>query len=139
VIGWDGQRLAMVLAVLEARCGLQFSGSDIFLNIAGGIRVSEPAADLAVAAALISSLTGDPLPAEAVFFGEVGLAGEIRQVSQPDVRLKEASKLGFTRAVIPVLKKKAPGDIRTSEIKTLQDLVDMFAAQDNRVRYAAAG
>ncbi len=137
VIGWDSGRLAMVLAVLEARCGLAFSGSDIFLNIAGGIRVTEPAADLAVAAALISSLTGEPLPAEAVFFGEIGLAGEIRQVSQPDVRLKESSKLGFERAIVPGLKKKGPSGIRTDEIKSLRDLVDMFAAPDHAVRCAA--
>ncbi|MCB9990488.1 MAG: DNA repair protein RadA [Rhodospirillales bacterium] len=134
VIGWDSGRLAMVLAVLEARCGLQFSGSDIFLNIAGGIRISEPAADLAVAAALISSLSGEPLPAEAVFFGEIGLAGEIRQISQPDVRLKEAAKLGFEKAIVPALKKKGTGGMQVSEIKNLRDLVDMFAAHDTQVR-----
>mgnify|MGYP002713184249 CR=1 FL=1 len=134
VIGWDSGRLAMVLAVLEARCGLQFSGCDIFLNIAGGIRVSEPAADLAVAAALISSLSGEPLPAEAVFFGEIGLAGEVRQVSQPDVRLKESAKLGFETAIVPVLKKKSAGGMQVREIKTLRDLVDMFAAQETPVR-----
>lgn len=86
-------RLAMVLAVLEARCGVVLSGSDIFLNIAGGIRISEPAADLAVAAALLSSQSNIPVPGNTVFFGEVGLAGEIRAVSQPDVRLKAASSV----------------------------------------------
>ncbi len=101
VIGWDSNRLAMILAVLEARCGLILSGSDIFLNVAGGIRISEPAADLAVAAALISSHTGRPVPQEAVFFGEIGLSGEIRTVAQPDLRLKESSKLGFKQAFMP--------------------------------------
>lgn len=101
VIGWDQGRLAMITAVLEARCGLQLSGCDIYLNIAGGLRIAEPAADLAVAAALISSLTDVSVPAEMVFFGEVGLAGEIRPVAQPDLRLKEAAKLGFTQAITP--------------------------------------
>lgn len=97
VVGWDANRLAMVLAVLESRCGLQFSGSDIFLNIAGGIRIGEPAADLAVAAALISALTGTPAPADMVFFGEVGLGGEVRQVAQPDVRLKNRASSASAR------------------------------------------
>ncbi len=130
VIGWDSGRLSMVLAVLEARCGLAFSGAEIYLNIAGGIRINEPAADVAVAAALVSSLTGMPVPPESVFFGEIGLAGEIRQVPQPDVRLKEAGKLGFSKAVLPKRKtkddRKANAEMRLTEIATLQDLVDMF-------------
>jgi DNA repair protein RadA/Sms len=133
VIGWDGGRLSMVLAVLEARCGLQFSGAEIYLNIAGGIRIAEPAADLAVAAALISSLTGQPAPSDTVYFGEIGLAGEIRQVPQPDVRIKEAGKLGFGKAVLPRRKKPKEGEkarandgMALTEITTLQDLVDMF-------------
>jgi len=105
VIGWDPNRLAMIVAVLETRCGVQLSGCDIFLNIAGGIRIAEPAADVAVAAALMSAHSGNALPAEAVFFGEIGLAGEIRQVAQADLRIKEASKLGFKEAVIPKAKK----------------------------------
>lgn len=142
VIGWDTNRLAMVLAVLEARCGLQFSGAEIYLNIAGGIRITEPAADLAVAAALVSSLTGEPVPADTVFFGEIGLAGEIRQIPQPDVRLKEAAKLGFTRAVLPRRKKKDEAGkkgkdaLQVTEIATLQDLVDMFENPSGQVRYA---
>ena len=75
----------MICAVLETRCGVRLSGHDIFLNIAGGIRINEPAADMAVAAALISALSQEPLPAEAIFFGEIGLAGEIRQVAQSDL------------------------------------------------------
>jgi DNA repair protein RadA/Sms len=82
VVGWDGNRLAMVMAVLEARCGLQFGGNDIYLNVAGGLRVSEPAADLAVAAALASSISGRPVPADMVVFGEIGLSGEVRPVGR---------------------------------------------------------
>lgn len=133
VIGWDSNRLAMVLAVLESRCGVTLSDSDIFLNIAGGIRISEPAADLAVAAALISSQTNIPVQNNTVFFGEVGLSGEIRTVSQPDLRMKEASKLGFDHAMIPAPPKKskkgsfAPLNIR--QIDHLDDLVTFFSRQ----------
>ena len=95
--------------MFETRCGVRLSGHDIFLNIAGGIRINEPAADMAVAAALISALSQEPLPAEAIFFGEIGLAGEIRQVAQSDLRLKEASKLGFKDAIVPVIKNKKDG------------------------------
>lgn len=135
VIGWDSNRLAMVLAVLETRCGVTLSSSDIFLNIAGGIRISEPAADLAVAAALLSSQSNIPVPGNTVFFGEVGLAGEIRSVSQPDVRLKEAAKLGFDRCVIPQrpAKKNAKvasiDGIKIEEIPHLEDLVRQFSAK----------
>lgn len=135
VIGWDSNRLAMVLAVLETRCGVTLSSSDIFLNIAGGIRISEPAADLAVAAALLSSQSNIPVPGNTVFFGEIGLAGEIRSVSQPDVRLKEAAKLGFDRSVIPqrpVKKNAKPASIeglKIEEIPHLEDLVRQFSAK----------
>lgn len=101
VVGWDSARLAMVLAVLEARCGIAFSGRDVYLSVAGGLRISEPAADLAAAAALLSSLADVPLPAETVILGEIGLSGEIRPVNQTDVRLNEAAKLGFTGAWTP--------------------------------------
>ncbi|MDE7546474.1 DNA repair protein RadA [Acetobacter fabarum] len=101
VVGWDSGRLAMLLAVLETRCGLKLSGMDVYLNVAGGLRVVEPAADLAVAAALVSAASGAPTSPGAVYFGEVGLSGEVRQVSQADARLKEAAKLGFTQAVLP--------------------------------------
>lgn len=135
VIGWDSNRLAMVLAVLEARCGVTLSGSDIFLNIAGGIRISEPAADLAVAAALISSQTGVPVPPNSVFFGEVGLSGEIRAVAQPDLRVKEAEKLGFKQAVMPARPKRqaaaragAPAHaIHVREIQHLEDVVTLLS------------
>lgn len=132
VLGWDPNRLAMIVAVLEARCGISISGHDIFLNIAGGIRINEPAADLAVAAALISALSGEPLPPETVFFGEIGLAGEIRQVAQPDLRLKEASKLGFEKAVIPQSKKKGGGLEKIMDVNAIahvQDVADLYAQE----------
>lgn len=110
VLGWDHNRLAMIVAVLETRCGISLSGHDIFLNIAGGIRIAEPAADLAVAAALISALKDEALPADTVFFGEIGLAGEVRPVSQADIRLKESEKLGFKKAIIPKPGKKAENE-----------------------------
>ena len=142
VIGWDPNRLAMIVAVLETRVGVQISSCDIFLNIAGGIRISEPAADLAVAAALISALQNNPLPPETVFFGEVGLAGEIRQVAQPDLRLKEASKLGFREAIIPKIKKKGQArkvganEIRVSELDHVQMLADLFSTNSAPKAYA---
>jgi DNA repair protein RadA/Sms len=101
VVGWDHNRLAMILAVLEARCGVALSGRDIYLNVAGGLKVTEPAADLAVAAALLSSWSGIPVPRQSILFGEIGLSGEIRPVSQMENRLKEAAKLGFDQAIIP--------------------------------------
>lgn len=131
VIGWDQNRLSMILAVLEARCGLMFSGSEVYLNMAGGIRITEPAADIAVAAALISALQGRSVPAETVFFGEVGLSGEVRAVAQADQRLKEAAKLGFTEAVIAerVSSKKkitAVDGLRVQEVRHLEELIDML-------------
>ena len=91
----------MVLAVLEAHCGVRLSGHDVYLNVAGGLRIQEPAADLAAAAALVSSLANAPLPSDAVYFGEVSLSGAIRPVAQTAARLREAKKLGFARAVVP--------------------------------------
>ena len=101
VVGWDSQRLSMILAVLESRCGVSFSGMDVYLNIAGGMRISEPAADLAVAAALISARQGTSLPAHLVTFGEISLSGGLRPISQAEARLKEAKKLGFRDAFAP--------------------------------------
>ncbi len=91
----------MLLAVLEARGGLRLSATDVYLNVAGGLRVSEPAADLAVAAALVSATNDTPTSAGMVYFGEIGLSGEVRQVAQADARLKEAAKLGFEQATLP--------------------------------------
>ncbi|SEQ40978.1 DNA repair protein RadA [Thalassovita taeanensis] len=101
VVGWDGGRLAMILAVLEARCGIPFAGLDVYLNVAGGMKVSEPAADLAVAAALLSAREDVALPADTVVFGEISLSGALRPVGQTENRLKEAQKLGFTTAIAP--------------------------------------
>jgi len=101
VVGWDSGRLAMVLAVLEARCGLSFGNRDVYLNVAGGLRITEPAADLAAAAALASSALDMPLPQDCVVFGEVSLSGEVRAVSRMEMRMKEAAKLGFAQALGP--------------------------------------
>ncbi len=101
VVGWDGGRLSMILAVLEARVGISFQGLDVYLNIAGGIRISEPAADLAVAAALLSAREDAAIPPHCVVFGELSLSGALRPVAQAENRLKEARKLGFTSAIAP--------------------------------------
>jgi len=90
----------MILAVLEARCGIPFAGLDVYLNVAGGMKISEPAADLAVAAALLSAREDVALPAETVVFGELSLSGALRPASQTENRLKEAQKLGFTSAIV---------------------------------------
>ena len=129
VVGWDSGRLAMVLAVLEARCGLSFSGGEVYLNVAGGLRIGEPAADLAVAAALTSSLTGVPLPADMVVFGEISLSGEVRSVGQSDARLKEAAKLGFRSALVPAgreVVKKTRSELELKEAIELRDMVEFF-------------
>ena len=101
VVGWDSNRLAMLLAVLDARCGVSFSSHDVYLNVAGGLKITEPAGDVAAAAALLSSISGVSLPRDAVYFGEVSLSGAVRAASMMTARLKEASKLGFSSAVIP--------------------------------------
>jgi DNA repair protein RadA/Sms len=133
VVGWDSGRLAMVLAVLESRCGLAIGANDVYLNVAGGLRVSEPAADLAVAAALASSLSGIAVPPQTVVFGEIGLSGEVRAVSHTDARLKEADKLGFTRAIVPKGRGKGkgikgPSGMEIREIEHLADLLALFHA-----------
>ena len=99
VVGWDTGRLAMILAVLEARCGVGFGQKDVYLNVAGGLRISEPAADLCAALALVSALTDTPLPRDCVVFGEISLSGDVRSVSRGEGRLKEALKLGFSGAI----------------------------------------
>ena len=133
VVGWDSARLAMIIAVLEARCGISLAGNDVYLNIAGGLRIAEPAADLAVATALLSAVTDHPAPQESVVFGEIGLSGEIRAVGQTDLRLKEAAKLGFCEAILPTRPKgKKPGvptaaaALAHTEIEHLRDLVALI-------------
>jgi len=133
VVGWDGNRLAMVLAVLEARCGVQIGARDIYLNVAGGLRITEPAADLAVASALVSALTMEPVQADTVVFGEIGLSGEVRPVSQADARLKEAAKLGFAAALTPPRRGRAgergtESGLAIREVQHLRQLVALFEA-----------
>jgi DNA repair protein RadA/Sms len=112
VVGWDSNRLSMLLAVLEARAGLSFAGQDVYLNVAGGLRINEPAADLAAAAALVSSLSGVAIPRHRVHFGEVSLSGAINATPLMSPRLKEAQKLGFRQALLP-----AQGELDTAGIK----------------------
>src|SRR4249920_409227 len=124
VVGWDPNRLSMVLAVLEAHCGVKLSGHDVYLNVAGGMRIQEPAADVAAAAALVSSLAHAPLAADAVYFGEVSLSGAVRPVAQTAARLKEAQKLGFMRAIVPeAARTEAPDGFSLSTLGTLANLV----------------
>ena len=133
VVGWDQSRLSMVLAVLEAHCGVRLSGHDVYLNVAGGLRIQEPAADLAAAAALVSSLAHAPLPADAVYFGEVSLSGAVRPVAQTASRLKEAQKLGFTKAVVPdAARNDAPDGVSLSAIGSLSSLVAEIARDGTR-------
>jgi DNA repair protein RadA/Sms len=134
VVGWDPNRLSMVLAVLEAHGGLRLGMHDVYLNVAGGLRIAEPAADLAAAAALISSLSGAPLPPDTVYFGELGLSGAIRPVAQAQARLKEAAKLGFARAVSPAprAEKGERPALASHAIGHIADLVAGIAADRPR-------
>ncbi len=153
-VGWDMARLNMIMAVLDTRAGLAFGGHDIYLNVAGGLRIQEPAADLAVAVALVSAFTGDPVPADAVVFGEVGLSGEVRAVAQRELRLKEAAKLGFQQAWVPrtagqkvagqkaaiekgvlMPRDTAPKDAALKDIK----IIDMGHVQDVVSKFSSAG
>jgi DNA repair protein RadA/Sms len=130
-VGWDSNRLAMILAVLEARAGVQISANDVYLNVAGGLKVREPAADLAVAAALLSSLTGTVIPQGTAIFGEVALSGTIRPVGHTDVRLKEAQKLGLKEAVLARADEMlAVKGLRLRPFSTITDLVAWAAAQN---------
>jgi DNA repair protein RadA/Sms len=136
VVGWDSSRLSMLLAVLEAHCGVRLGGHDVYLNVAGGLRIQEPAADLAAAAALVSSLTGASLPSEAVYFGEISLSGALRPVAHTPARLKEAGKLGFTSAFVPEAARAdaarteldIDSPVRTTAYGGLADLVAGIAA-----------
>jgi DNA repair protein RadA/Sms len=101
VVGWEQSRLAMLIAVLEARCGVSFAHHDVYLNVAGGLRIVEPAADLAAAAALLASMANTALPPKQIYFGEISLSGAVRASPHMGLRLKEAAKLGFTDAVVP--------------------------------------
>jgi DNA repair protein RadA/Sms len=130
VVGWDPNRLSMLLAVLEARCGVRLGAHDVYLNVAGGLRLNEPAADLAAAAALLSSFAARPAPDDSVYFGEVSLTGAVRAVGHMDQRLKEAAKLGFARAILPAASlsgdREAEG-IALNPVSQLDELVAWFA------------
>src|SRR3954471_619391 len=134
VVGWDPNRLSMVLAVLEAHGGLRLGMHDIYLNVAGGLRIAEPAADLAAAAALVSSLSGSALPSDTVYFGEMGLSGAVRPVAQAQARLKEAAKLGFARAVCPApraeTRERSP--LPTASLGHITDLIAGIASERPR-------
>lgn len=124
-VGWDSGRLAMILAVLEARCGISFATAEVYLNVAGGYRLGDPAADLAVAAALVSALSERPVPQEAVIMGEISLSGEVRPVAHAGLRLKESAKLGFERGWVPS-GTEAPTGISLTRFGRLRELVDQI-------------
>jgi DNA repair protein RadA/Sms len=127
-VGWDSGRLAMILAVLEARCGISFATTEVYLNIAGGYRLSDPAADLAVAAALVSAMSERPVPQEAVVMGEIALSGEVRPVAHAGLRLKEAAKLGFDRAWAPK-GTEGPNGIALTRFDRMRELVDQILSR----------
>jgi DNA repair protein RadA/Sms len=141
VVGWDPSRLSMVLAVLEAHCGVRLGAHDVYLNVAGGMRIQEPAGDLAAAAALVSSLANAPLPADAVYFGEVSLSGAVRPVAQGAARLKEAAKLGFSRAIVPQAGRGEMVEpaLQVTEIASLANLVADLAARGRAGMAAKTG
>jgi DNA repair protein RadA/Sms len=136
VVGWDDRRLAMILAVLEARAGIRFSDKEVYLNVAGGIRIGEPAADMAVAAALLSALYDVPLPERSVLFGEIGLSGEIRTVSRMEARLKEAEKLGFVNAYLPKTGAFKALTLRLNHVENITALArQLFGATAKKTRH----
>ncbi|WP_457576631.1 DNA repair protein RadA [Desulfomarina sp.] len=131
-IGADPQRLSLLCAVLEKKAGLDMYGHDIFLNIAGGIRIDEPALDLGVICALASSLMEKPIPSATVVCGEVGLAGEIRAIGHVDIRVKEAERLGFTRFILPKSNRERMSwkpQIRLLGVSTLQELLEVVFSE----------
>ena len=134
IVGWDISRLSMLCAVLEARCKIHLSNMDIFLNIVGGIKIFEPAADLAVAAAIISSVKNIAVPETSVFFGEIGLSGEVRKVTQPELRIKEAFKLGFDTFTLPIKQKVIDNkNMSFNNITLLQDLVELIGKNSEAI------
>ncbi|WP_172293602.1 DNA repair protein RadA [Pseudoruegeria sp. HB172150] len=129
VVGWDGGRLAMILAVLEARCGIPFAGLDVYLNVAGGMKIADPAADLAVATALLSAREDAALPVDTVVFGEISLSGALRPVGQTENRLKEAVKLGFSTAIVPQRSKAGGTGLTLRPMNDLAQVVgEVFGA-----------
>ena len=134
VVGWDTGRLAMILAVLDARGGLGIGSSDVYLNVAGGLKVNEPAADAAVAAALVSSFVGQPLPKESVFFGEISLSGDVRVAPQAELRMKEAAKLGFSTAIVPAGTKSEGTALALVQVRDIGELLSLAGAEQGRPR-----
>lgn len=131
VVGWDNNRLAMLIAVMEARCGIQMGPRDIYLSVAGGYRILEPAGDLAAAAALMSSISDTPLPEKSIFFGEIALSGAIRPVARMEARLKEAERLGFRCAFGPEGPQKQYGGLTYTPFSRLSDLAGLVALGDD--------
>jgi DNA repair protein RadA/Sms len=129
VVGWDSNRLAMLLAVIDARCGISFAQHDVYLNVAGGLKITEPAADLAAAAALISSISNAALPADRVYFGEVSLSGAVRPAGHMLARLREAQKLGFKGALLPAAGELDQGGIKLAlaRVAHVKDLAEALA------------
>ena len=138
VVGWDTGRLAMILAVLDARGGLGMSGHDVYLNVAGGLKVGEPAADLAAAAALISSFANQPLPRDTVFFGEISLSGDVRPAAQAELRLKEAAKLGFSGAIVPAGTRVDASGLALTQVKDVSELLALTGNAGRNARPASA-
>jgi DNA repair protein RadA/Sms len=128
--GIDPGRLALLLAVLEKRAGLNLMGEDVFVNIAGGMTVEEPASDLSIAAAVASSLRNRPVAPDTAVFGEIGLAGEVRGASQAPLRVREAAQLGFRRCVLPRAnldpadRSLGAGDCELVPVSTLGEALD---------------
>ncbi len=141
IVGWEPSRLAMVLAVLESHAGLKLGQFDVYLNVAGGLKVAEPAADLAVAAALVSSLTGAALPHDAVYFGEIALSGSVRAVAHTGLRLKEAAKLGFVSAFAPPSPRSEGDGVRIglTPIGSVASLVALIAAAGVEAKAGRSG
>ena len=125
--GLDSGRLALLLAVLQRRAGLPMSANEVFASAVGGVRLTEPGADLAICVAVVSALTGHPVPADAVVFGEVGLAGEVRQAGQAARRIAESARMGFRRAVVPLNTPDIAGELRLVRVATVVDALDALA------------
>jgi DNA repair protein RadA/Sms len=125
--------------VLDARAGLGISGQDVYLNVAGGLKVNEPAADLAAAAALVSSFAGTPVPGDHVIFGEISLSGDVRPAPQAELRLKEAAKLGFKMAILPLGTKTGESGLKVREIGSVHELVEAVCGDTVRSGRTGAG
>jgi DNA repair protein RadA/Sms len=124
VVGWDNNRLSMVLAILEARHGISYSTAEVYLNVSGGYRLTDPGADLAVATALVSAISEKPVPTDTVVFGELALSGEVRPIAHMNLRLKEAAKLGYAKAITPKDVTDVPKGIRVQPLSRLGPLID---------------